>query len=46
MENVLGIGVGFAFIAMLCWGVGDFLIQKSARKLGDWETLFVKFIRI
>lgn len=35
------IGIGLAFIAMLCWGFGDFLIQKSVRKLGDWETLFV-----
>ncbi len=26
---------------MLCWGFGDFSIQKSTRKLGDWETLFV-----
>lgn len=25
---------------MLSWGIGDFLIQKSSRKLGDWETLF------
>ena len=35
------VGIGLAFVAMLCWGFGDFLIQKSARKLGDWETLFV-----
>ncbi|MDQ5893563.1 MAG: hypothetical protein QG640_575 [Patescibacteria group bacterium] len=35
------VGVGLAFVAMLCWGFGDFLIQRSARKLGDWETLFV-----
>ncbi len=34
------IGIGLAFVAMLCWGFGDFLIQKSARKIGDWETLF------
>jgi len=26
---------------MLSWGIGDFFIQKSTRKLGDWETLFV-----
>lgn len=35
------IGIIFAFIAMLCWGFGDFLIQKSARKFGDWETMFI-----
>jgi drug/metabolite transporter (DMT)-like permease len=26
---------------MLCWGIGDFLIQRSTRKVGDFETLFV-----
>ncbi len=26
---------------MLCWGFGDFLIQRSTRKIGDWETLFL-----
>ena len=35
------LGIGLAFVAMLCWGFGDFLIQKSTRKVGDWETLFV-----
>ena len=34
-------GIVLAFVAMLCWGFGDFLIQKSTRKVGDWETLFV-----
>ena len=34
------VGIGMAFIAMLCWGFGDFLIQKSTRKVGDWEALF------
>jgi drug/metabolite transporter (DMT)-like permease len=29
----------FAFAAMLCWGIGDFLIQKSTRKVGDLEAL-------
>ncbi len=37
----IGLGIGLAFIAMLCWGFGDFLIQKNTRKLGDWETLFI-----
>jgi len=36
-----GIGIALAFVAMLCWGFGDYLIQKSTRKIGDWETLFV-----
>src|SRR4051812_39264951 len=36
-----GIGIALAFIAMLAWGLGDFSIQRSARKIGDWETLFV-----
>lgn len=35
-----GIGIGLAFVAMLCWGFGDFLIQKSTRKVGDIEALF------
>ena len=26
---------------MICWGFGDFLIQRSIRKIGDWETLFL-----
>ena len=34
------LGIIFAFAAMLCWGFGDFLIQKSTRKFGDVETLF------
>ena len=38
---IVAIGIGLAFIAMLCWGFGDFLIQKSTRKMGDWETLFI-----
>lgn len=33
-------GIVLAFVAMLCWGVGDFLIQKSTRKIGNLETLF------
>lgn len=28
-----------AFCAMLCWAFGDFLIQKSTRKIGDLESL-------
>ncbi|OHA21799.1 MAG: hypothetical protein A2849_02605 [Candidatus Taylorbacteria bacterium RIFCSPHIGHO2_01_FULL_51_15] len=37
----ISVGVGFAFVAMLCWGIGDFLIQKSTRRIGDFETLFL-----
>ena len=33
-------GLLYAFVAILAWGLGDFLIQKSARKFGDWEALF------
>lgn len=33
-------GIALVIIAMLSWGIGDFLIQKSSRRLGDWETLF------
>lgn len=33
-------GIFFAFIALFSWGIGDFLIQKSTRKFGDWLALF------
>ena len=29
----------FAFGAMLCWGVGDFLIQRTGRRIGSLESL-------
>jgi drug/metabolite transporter (DMT)-like permease len=35
------IGILFAFGALFFWGFGDFLIQRTTRKLGDWETLFI-----
>lgn len=38
---MVGVGIALAFVAMLSWGFGDFLIQKSTRKVGDWETLFL-----
>lgn len=41
MTTTAIVGIGLAFVAMLSWGFGDFLIQKSTRKLGDWETLFL-----
>ncbi len=33
-------GILFALAALLSWGLGDFLIQRSARKFGDWVALF------
>ncbi|MEK6847259.1 MAG: DMT family transporter [Nanoarchaeota archaeon] len=36
----VAIGILLAFVAMLCWGFGDFLIQKTTRKDGDWETMW------
>ena len=33
-------GVVFAILAMIAWGVGDFLIQRTTRVLGDWKALF------
>ncbi len=33
-------GIGFGFIALVSWGVGDFLIQRSARKFGNVIALF------
>ncbi len=35
------IGIVFALAALVSWGFGDFLIQKTTRKIGDWETLFI-----
>jgi len=34
-------GILFALGALFFWGFGDFLIQRSTRKVGDWETLFM-----
>ena len=33
-------GILFALLALISWGLGDFLIQRSTRKFGDWQTLF------
>ncbi|MFA5992544.1 MAG: EamA family transporter [Candidatus Pacearchaeota archaeon] len=33
-------GIIFSVVAMFAWGFGDFLIQKSTRKIGVWDTLF------
>jgi len=37
----VSLGILSALLAMLAWGVGDFLIQRSTRSLGNWETLFL-----
>ncbi len=36
----ISVGIGLAFVAMLCWGIGDFWIQKSTRRIGNTVTLF------
>ncbi len=33
-------GILLAITALLSWGLGDFLIQRSARRFGDWIALF------
>jgi len=33
-------GITFAFLALAAWGIGDFLIQRTARKFGAGEALF------
>lgn len=33
-------GILFAITALFSWGLGDFLIERSARKFGDWIALF------
>ena len=38
MEATLGIM--FSFLALLCWGFGDFMIQKSLRQNSVMRTLF------
>jgi drug/metabolite transporter (DMT)-like permease len=34
------IGIIFALVALLCWGFGDFFIQKTSRKTGIVHALF------
>ncbi|MDD5290374.1 MAG: DMT family transporter [Patescibacteria group bacterium] len=40
LEIINNMGLLFAIIAMFCWGTGDFLIQKDARRFGVWMTMF------
>ena len=35
------LGILLAFGALICWGFGDFNLQKLIRKLGDWGTLLI-----
>jgi drug/metabolite transporter (DMT)-like permease len=37
----MSVGIILAVIAMLSWGIGDFLIQRSTRSIGNFETLFI-----
>ncbi|MEK7512889.1 MAG: DMT family transporter [Patescibacteria group bacterium] len=34
------LGILFAFLALLSWGIGDFFVQRAARAFGDLRTLF------
>lgn len=34
------LGILFAVGALLTWGFGDFFIQRSTRRVGNWESLF------
>ncbi len=36
----LSIGLLCAFLAALCWGFGDFFIQKATRTIGTYQALF------
>ncbi|HLP79204.1 MAG TPA: EamA family transporter, partial [Acidobacteriota bacterium] len=40
MQDLVVYGVVLSAVAMICWGFGDFFLQKCSRKMGDWETLF------
>ena len=33
-------GIFFALLALILWGFGDFLIQRSVRRFGNWIALF------
>jgi drug/metabolite transporter (DMT)-like permease len=34
------VGLLYILVAIVGWAVGDFLIQRSVRTVGDWEALF------
>jgi drug/metabolite transporter (DMT)-like permease len=33
-------GLLCAFVALICWGFGDFFIQRTTRAVGSWKALF------
>ncbi|MBU4315205.1 EamA family transporter, partial [Patescibacteria group bacterium] len=33
-------GILLAFSALICWGFGDFFIQKTTKAVGSWKALF------
>ncbi len=35
------LGIIFALVALLCWGFGDFFIQRTSRKIGIIDAMFV-----
>jgi drug/metabolite transporter (DMT)-like permease len=35
------LGIAILLIPIICWGFGDFLIQKATRKVGDIEALMI-----
>ena len=37
---MLNTGIIFSLIALFGWGLADFLIQKTTRKIGIWKSLF------
>ena len=34
-------GILFALFTLFLWGGGDFLIQRTTRQIGNWETVFL-----
>jgi len=36
---IIELSIIFAFLAMICWGFGDFFIQRCTRKIGNLESL-------
>lgn len=38
---IIELSIIFAFCAMLCWAFGDFLIQRSTRKVGNIEIMAI-----
>lgn len=36
---VFNFSILFSFLAMICWGTGDFFAQKTVRKIGDFKAL-------